>query len=305
MLCLGLSYNRPEFSTEATWFANASTFVSSSAIGALPFAIFIDGINNVYAPSRVSNAILAWSQWGTQIRSIAANFNRSFSVFVSINGDVYFDDGLANRRVSRSLFNASTTVTAMNVSGSCYGLFIDPSNYLYCSLKDLHQVVKVLLISGTTVPTVAAGTGVAGSASNMLNAQQGIYVDDYFNLYIADCGNNRIQRYQAGQTSGDTVAGDDALGTISLNCPTGVVLDFDGYLFIVDSNNHRIVGSSSSGYRCVVGCSGGGSTSSQLSFPQSMAFDSYGNIYVIDRNNSRIQTFSLEKNSYRKLFSTK
>ena len=302
-IVLGLSYNQPQLCADATWLGNASTLVSSAVLGLLPVAVFIDGINNIYAPSRVSNAILVWSQWGTQIRSISANFNRSFSVFVSMNGDVYFDDGLANRRVSRSPFNTSTTTTAMNVNGSCYGLFVDLNNSLYCSLRDFHQVVKMLLNNGTTIPAVAAGTGVPGSASNMLNAQQGIYVDNYLNLYIADCGNNRIQLYQSGQTNGMTVAGNGALGTISLNCPTGVVLDFDGYLFIVDSNNHRIVGSSFYGYQCLVGCSGGGTTLSQLSFPQSMAFDSYGNFYVTDRNNSRIQMFSLQRTNCCKLFS--
>ena len=219
-----------------------------------------------------------------------------------MSGDVYFDDGLVNSRVSRSLFNTNTTATVMNVTGSCYGLFIDLNNYLYCSLKYFHQVVKVLLNSGTTIPTIAAGNGSAGSASNMLNAQQGIYVDNYLNLYIADCGNNRIQLYQSGQTNGITVAGSGGSGNISLSCPTGVVLDSDGYLFIVDSNNHRIVGSSASGYRCLVGCSGGGVSLSQLSFPQSMAFDSYGNMYVTDRNNSRIQLFTLTTTNCCKLF---
>ena len=304
LIVLGLSYNQPTLCPDATWTTTATTFATSATIGLLPFAVFVDGINNVYAPSRVSNAIWVWSQWGTQIRTISANFNRSFSVFVSMNGDVYSDDGLANRRVSRSLFNTNTTTTAMNVNGSCYGLFIDLNNYLYCSLKDSHQVVKVLLNNGTTTPTIAAGTGSPGAASNMLNAQQGIYVDNYLNLYIADCGNNRIQLYQSGQTNGMAVAGSGASGTISLSCPTSVVLDSDGYLFIVDSNNHRIVGSSVLGYRCLVGCSGGGTTLSQLSFPQTMVFDSYGNMYVTDRNNSRIQLFTLPSANCCKLFST-
>ena len=258
----------------------------------------------MYAPSRLSNGILVWSQWETQIRNISTSLNPSFSIFVSISGDVYFDDGLAYGQVSKSIFNTSTTVVVMSVSGSCYGLFIDPNNYLYCSLKDFHQVVNVLLDSETTTPSTVAGTGVPGSASNMLNAPQGIYADDNSNLYIADCGNNRIQMYQFGQTHGITVVGNDALGTVSLSCPTGIVLDVDGYLFIVDSNNHRIVGSSSNGYRCVVGCSGGGTLPSQLLFPQTMAFDSYGNIYVSDQNNSRIQTFALQNISYCKSFST-
>jgi len=247
-------------------------------------------------PSRASNFTLVWSQWGVSVKNISASLSHPYSVFVAITGDVYIDNGYVNGQVNLFPFNTTTVVTVMNVSGSCYGLFVDLNNYLYCSLKSFHQVVKLLLNNGTTIPTIAAGTGSPGSQSNMLNAQQGIYVDNNINLYVADCGNNRVQIFQSGQLNGMTAAGNGSTSsTISLNCPTDVVLDSNGYLFIVDSNNHRIVGSGYYGFRCIVGCSGGGSSSSQLYFPQSMAFDSYGNIYVTDQGNGRIQTFSFQK----------
>ncbi len=238
---------------------------------------------------------MIWSQWGGLLRNISGNLTSPFGIYVSITGDVYVDNGYSYGRVDQILFNTSTTSAVMRVNGSCYGLFIDLNNYLYCSMKDYHQVVKLLLNNGTTIPTIAAGNGSAGSESNMLNSQGGIYVDGNLNLYVADCGNDRIQVFQSGQLNGVTVAGTGASGTISLACPTGVVLDANGYLFIVDSNNHRIVGAGANGFRCIVGCSGGGSTIAQLAFPQSMAFDSYGNVFVTDRNNSRIQKFSRQR----------
>ncbi|CAF0860523.1 unnamed protein product [Adineta steineri] len=293
-----LSYNQPTFCSNSSWYSNGSTFASSSTIGSLPYGIFIDGINTVYVANRVNNTIPVWPQWSsTPTRYISGNLNRSYSIFVSINGDVYVDNGYTNGRIDKFTFNTSNVITVMNVSGSCYGLFIDSINNLYCSLKDFHQVVKLLLNNGTTIPTIAAGNGSAGSLSNMLNSPQGIYVDSSLNLYIADSANNRIQFVQTGQLNGVTIAGNGSSTSIILNYPTGIVLDANGYLFIVDSYNHRIVASSSSGFRCLVGCSGGGSTSSQLSYPQSMAFDSYGNIYVTDRNNSRVQQFTLQSNS--------
>ncbi|CAF3980133.1 unnamed protein product [Rotaria sp. Silwood2] len=287
-----LSYNQPKFCPDALWYSNASTFASNTTIGSLPYGIFIDGINNVYVPSKLYRTVLVWSQWSnTPTGNISIYLNRTFSLFVSITGDIYVDNGYSNGRVDKFIFNTSNIVTVMNINGSCYSLFLDIKNYLYCSLKDFHQVVKILLNNGTNMPTIAAGNGSAGSASNMLDSQQGIYVDSNLNLYIADCGNDRIQRFQFGQLNGVTLAGSGASGTITLDCPTDIVLDNDGYLFIVDSNNHRIVASSSYGFRCLIGCSGGGSSSSQLSYPQSMAFDSYGNMFVTDRNNSRVQQF--------------
>ncbi|CAF1124680.1 unnamed protein product [Adineta steineri] len=298
-----LSYNQPTFCSSASWSANAVTLVSSSIVGLLPYGIFINGINTVYVPNRISNTILSWPQWSTTYTSNTySNLNNSYSLFMSMTGDIYLDNGYSYGRVDKYTFNSSNRVTVMNVNGSCYGIFIDISNNLYCSLKNLHQVVKLLLNNGTTIPTIAAGNGSAGSLSNMLNSPQGIYVDSNLNLYIADSANNRIQFVQTGQLDGVTLVGNGSSANITLNYPTGIVLDANGYLFIVDSYNHRIVASSSTGFRCIVGCSGGGSTAFQLSFPQSMAFDSYGNIYVTDRNNSRVQQFALQNNSCRKLF---
>ncbi|CAF1049894.1 unnamed protein product [Adineta steineri] len=293
-----LSYSQPTFCSNAIWSPNAVTFASSSTIGTLPYGIFIDGINTVYIPNRVTNTILSWPQWSTSSTSKSyTNLSNPFSLFMSINGDTYIDNGYLYGRVDKYTFNTSNRVTVMNINGSCYGLFIDINNNLYCSLKNLHQIVKLLLNNGTTIPTIAAGNSSAGSLSNMLNSPQGIYVDNNLNLYIADSANNRIQFVQAGQLDGVTIVGNGSSANITLNYPTGIVLDANGYLFIVDSYNHRIIASSYYGFRCIVGCSGGGSSASQLSFPQSMAFDSYGNIYVTDQNNNRVQQFALQNNS--------
>ncbi|CAF4129567.1 unnamed protein product, partial [Adineta steineri] len=293
-----LSYNEPTFCSNATWSVNAITFASASTIGALPYGIFINGINTVYVPNRVNNTILTWPQGSTTSTSNSyTNLSSPYSLFMSMTGDIYIDNGYSYGRVDKYIFNTSNRVTVMNVNGSCFGLFIDINNNLYCSLKHLHQVVKLLLNSGTTVPTIAGGNGSAGSLSNMLNSPQGIYVNSNLNLYIADSANNRIQFVQAGQLDGVTFVGNGSSANFILNYPTGIVLDANGFLFIVDSYNHRIVASSYYGFRCIVGCSGGGSSASQLSFPQSMAFDSYGNIYVTDRNNSRVQQFALQTNN--------
>ncbi|CAF3889005.1 unnamed protein product [Adineta steineri] len=300
-----ISYNQPTFCSNALWYSNASTFASSTTIGTLPYGIFINGINTVYVPNRISNTILSWPQGSsTSTSNSYSNLSNPYSLFMSMTGDIYIDNGYLYGRVDKYAFNTSNRVTVMNVNGSCYGLFLDINNNLYCSLKNLHQVVTLLLNNGTTIPITAAGNGSAGSLSNMLNSPQGIYVDSNLNLYIADSANNRIQFIQTGQLDGTTIIGNGSSGNITLNYPTGIVLDANGYLFIVDSYNHRIVASSYYGFRCIVGCSGGGSSASQLLFPQSMAFDSYGNMYVTDRNNSRVQQFTLQTNSNcSKLFS--
>ena len=132
----------------------------------------------------------------------------------------------------------------------------------------------------------------------MLNSPQGIFVNSHFDLYVADCGNNRVQLFRSGEVNGTTVIVNGSNGLITLNCPMGIVLDGDGYLFILDGLHHRVIGSGPWGFRCVVGCSGSsGPGSNQLLNPQTMSFDRDGNLFVMDQGNDRIQKFLFENNS--------
>jgi hypothetical protein len=195
--------------------------------------------------------------------------------------------------------DTNSSVPAMYVGSACYGLFVDINDILYCSIRDLHQVVTKPLNSVSNTLTIIAGTCFSGSSSYMLDSPYGIFVDINFDLYVADCVNNRIQLFQSGQLNGTTVAGSGSLNTtITLKHPTGIVLDADSNLFIVDRDNNRIVGSGPNGFQCLVGCNiAPGSASNQLYSPQSMVFDSYGNMFVTDQNNNRIQKFLLSTNS--------
>jgi len=235
----------------------------------------------------------------TPTRTISGGFNWPYSIFVTLNGDVYIDDSSFNYRIDKWTLNATSGVVAMYVNnGPCSGLFIDIDENLYCSNGPYHQVIKQSLQNGTNTSIIVVGNGTAGSASNMLNSPQGIYVDINLNLYVADCGNNRIQLFQSGQLNGTTIIINGLNGTFQLSCPTKIVLDADGYLFIMDCNNSRILGSNSTGFRCIVGCTGtAGSASNQMLLPHSLSFDSYGNLFVIDTGNNRLQKFFLSSNS--------
>jgi len=234
----------------------------------------------------------------TPTTTISDDLNSPYSVFASIIGDIYIDNGAFNERVDKWPFNAANGVVEMYSNGTCYGLFIDIKDNLYCSIESEHQVLKKAINDDANTSIVIAGIGRSGSTSNMLNGPRGIFVDANFNLYVADCQNNRIQKFQSGQLNGVTIAGSGGTGTITLACPSGVVLDFDGYLFITDYYNNRIIGSGPNGFRCIAGCSGGsGSGSDQLSNPTSLSFDSYGNLFVADMANNRIQKFILATNS--------
>ena len=236
---------------------------------------------------QTNSRIQVWyTDYSNTTQTISVGVSNPYSLLVTAAGDIYVNYAYctfyyyypnnsycnwAYRLDKRTLYT-NISILAMPISSSCYGLFVDISNTLYCSLTNLNQVIKLWLNDTVTISTKIAGTGIAGSGSDMLNNPQGIFVDVNFDLYVADYYNNRIQLFHLGQSIGLTVAGSGASGTITLNYPTGIALDADKYLFIVDRSNHRIIGSGLNGFRCLVGCSGGGVASNQLLNPWTFSF---------------------------------
>jgi hypothetical protein len=264
----------------------------------MPHSVFVNKNNTIYVAIRTKSKILVWHEHSINpTKIISGNFTFPSSLFVTSNGDIYIDDGEWNGRVQKWIEKTNTFVTVINVQSSCYGLFVDTNDTLYCSMPDRHQVVKRSLNDpDMTSISVAAGTGSQGSAFNQLNQPWGIFVDVNLDLYVADCENDRIQLFQSGESNGITVAGYGSPNpTINLNRPKGIVLDAENNLFIVDSGNHRIVGSDLNGFRCLIGCYGQRSQSNRLSYPNSFSFDHSGNMFVTDQRNSRIQKFEYLK----------
>lgn len=291
--------NQPNFCPSTTWNPAGVTFANASTSGWTPSGMFIDSNNTVYVIDANRNLVQIWFE-GNRNPSLTlrGNFNMSLSLFVTHSGDIYIDNGLNNSRVEKLLKGTNSSISVMTVNTACFGLFVDRSDSLYCSLSYDHRVVKKWLSDNSTTPTTVAGTGSCGSAANRLSYPNGLFVDVDFNLYVADWGNDRIQMFRLGQMSAITVAGNGAPGTISLNKPFGIIFDANGYLFISDSFNHRIVGSGPFGFRCLFGCDAiSGSGPQQFNEPRRIAFDTYGNLFVADRRNNRIQKFLIVSNS--------
>ena len=269
--------------------------------------MFVSSNNTVYVANRASSRVFIWPEGSTTpVTNISNGLSTPYSVFVTDNGNIYIDNGASNSRVDQWQFNSNGSVPAMFTCDICYDLFVDLNNYIYCSMTNDHEVIAKSLNTALNVWSTVAGTGTAGSTTTTLSSPRGIFIDFNFNLYVADSGNARVQRFSYIQQIGTTVAGATAPGTISLSTPTDVALDADGYLFILDSENQRIVGSGPYGFRCIAGCTqSAGAASYQMDSPSLFAFDTYGNIYVTDRDNNRVQKFLLSTNICSKYHSYK
>ena len=293
--------NQPKLCAGATWDATAVTFANFSIVGDAPSGIFINKNNTIYVINWLTDYMYIWLQGSTQPdRTIYPVSDGPNSIFVRPNGSIYVDAAYSQYQIREYSFNASNYTILMDSCSTCYGLFMDTNDVLYCSQYLKHVVLTKSFGQRMNVWQYIAGVvDSCGSAAHQLCYPRGIFVDVNFNLYIADAGNNRIQKFAPGQVNGTTVAGGSTASlTITLATPTAVTLDADGYLFIVDQAKHRIVGSDANGFRCIAACAGyAGITATTLSSPPSMAFDSSGNLYVVDWGNDRIQKFALTSNA--------
>jgi streptogramin lyase len=114
-------------------------------------------------------------------------------------------------------------------------------------------------------------------------------------LYVADAGNDRIQKFNS---LGTFLTKWGSLGSANgrFDGPRGVATDSAGDVYVADTNNNRIQKFSSTGsFITKWGRNGGdgtaGTGNGQFDHPAGVATDSAGNVYVADTDNDRIQKF--------------
>ena len=67
----------------------------------------------------------------------------------------------------------------------------------------------------------------------------GICIDNYDNIYVADWGNNRVQKFSS---TGELLVKFErsSSGVGDLKGPSGVAVDSDGDVYVTDWGNHRV-----------------------------------------------------------------
>src|SRR5438876_40075 len=150
--------------------------------------------------------------------------------------------------------------------------------------------------SGTTSTTVPlCGTflttwGSSGTGDGQFDFPFGVATDGSGNVYVADYGNDRIQKFDASGTF-VTTWGRSGPGNGQFKGPYGVATDGSGHVYVADTNNHRIQKFDASGtFVATWGSSGSGN--GQFQSPSGVATDGSGHVYVADTNNHRIQEFA-------------
>jgi YD repeat-containing protein len=172
-------------------------------------------------------------------------------------------------------------------------------------------------------PVSAFQFGSSGSGNGQFNHPGGVAVDGSGNVWVADGGNNRIQKFSS---SGVFIGsyGSKGTGGGQFEGAVGIAVNkTTGNVYATDPNNNRVQEFSSSGTFvrtfgfgvsngeakfeiCTSSCRAGtaGSGAGQVHIPTGITVDPSGNVWVVDGENDRVEEFK-ENGEYLSQFGSK
>ena len=142
------------------------------------------------------------------------------------------------------------------------------------------QVFAVSDALAMATPAPLKYMGSCGNGTNQMAGPRGIAVQSG-TAWVADVGNNRIQRWDVqSQVSLGPVR--PSCGGVLLSSPTGVAWDPSGtWLYVADTGNNRVVRMAGEGSQCEV-VTTGADTPAGFKGPDYIDFDAQSRLYVSD-----------------------
>jgi tripartite motif-containing protein 71 len=124
----------------------------------------------------------------------------------------------------------------------------------------------------------------------------GVAVDSLGNVYVADTGNNRIEKFTINGTL-ITTWGKPGRGDGQFISPLAIAVDASDNVYLADTGNNRIQKFDSNA-TFITKIGSAGTANGHFLFPAGVAVDLSDNLYVVDRGNNRIQVFAATSNAH-------
>ncbi len=141
---------------------------------------------------------------------------------------------------------------------------------------------------------------IAGLNDGELRYPNGLAVDAFGKVFVAEELNDRIQKF-TGNGTFITKLGSAGNADGRFYYPRGIAIDATGNIFVSDYENHRIQKFTADGQFLdkwgKVDANGNpspGAGNKEFKWPAGIAFDHDGNVYVVDSGNYRIQKFTAD-----------
>jgi sugar lactone lactonase YvrE len=168
------------------------------------------------------------------------DLNHPTAVDIDNNSNIYILD-MGNKRVVRWAPNATsgTVLISDNNLDNSFDILLVPNSLNQVYISDQHEYGVCLWAFGASSP-ISTLTNVNDSTHNSLNNPEGIALDPYGNLYVADRDNDRVVMYCPNSTAGIVVAIDSG-GANSLQHPVAVAFDSNLNLYVATKDNGQVM----------------------------------------------------------------
>jgi sugar lactone lactonase YvrE len=247
--------------------------------------IAVDSLGNVYVADSVNKRIQKFTSSGGWLNAWpvvpAANVS-PLEIAVDSADVLYVVGGSMVRR-----FDTDGVLLSEWASTGATGVAIDPSDHAWVTSSS--SVIHRYDATGTLLGDVSA----SGPLDGQLMSPQGIASAPSGQMYVADTGNGRIQRFSnAGvfETSWGMYPGPGVMDN-----PTGLAVDVDGNVYVTNQTEDLIQKFAPDG-TFLTAWGGTGSLNGKLNDPAAIAVSTDGFVYVADTKNQRIQKFDTSGN---------
>ena len=175
--------------------------------------------------------------------------------------------------------------------GSSQNLFKSPTGVATDTKGNLFVVERLKNCIQCVSSKVTTVVGKKGSGPLEFQNPLGITIHPHTNkVYVADCGNHRIQILNSDLTYSSSF-GREGINSGEFSCPHDVAIDGQGNVYVVDAGNNRIQVFTGDGeYLGQFGTKG--KEGEQLKDPISIAIDTHNLIYVGEGGSSCVSIFS-------------
>jgi YD repeat-containing protein len=225
----------------------------------------------------------------------AGQFKEPYAVTANPSTGALYVTDTSNNRI-QELSPAGRFLTSWETWGPSHqlsdptGLTVGAGGKLYVSDAYGNQVSTwTPPEAGAAHLSYASELGSSGSGNGQFSTPINTAIDGEGNLWVTDCGNNRIEKFSA---KGSFIAayGKEGSGNGQYHCPGGIDINQStGNVYVADTYGARIEELSSSGsFIRSFGTEGSG----KVTKPGSIKLDSAGNVWVPDMSADKLFEFS-------------
>ncbi|CAF3548120.1 unnamed protein product [Rotaria sp. Silwood1] len=263
----------------------------------MPTDLAIDLDGNLFVSDEKNNRIQRFAPGETSGVTVIWNLQSPQQIQFDYRTKALYVSEMEGGRVLKWDLQTREGVTIIRNCRRCTGVFVSSKGFIYVVENRRHHVVKYQWDgrSETRLGVVAGITDASGKAAEYLSLPQAIFVDDVDNLYVADSGNSRVQKFKPDSRQGFTLYEYDQA------IPLYVLVDsYDTVyvtIYVQEASNilrSLIVRIPRNGSMNFIGNKDSEYSQQELQGAHGLAFDQVGNMYVADTWNHRIQRYDID-----------